>query len=422
MDGAFPPVQITRELLRRGHRVLFVELVDSPNPPQTENLRVVGLRALGLSELEGMRAWYGQPYGALEGWRAGVTCALDAFERADSGGRIAIWTLPFAPQVELAPLLKARGYYLVYDCIDNFEGLIRSGFHWYFLEVEDYLASECDLLVVLSDTLLEKFRAKTSRLAFVRNGITLDDFANVPPRPANPTPRRLGFWGTVTHFMVDADLVEYVAQSRPQWQIDIIGPYDTDPLAPPIAPRLRAQPNVHLLGRQPHAVLAQHLANFDACLLPSPVDPFNSGRDPIKLYEYLAGYRPVVATDLPQLDGIPYVYRAGDRDDFIAKIEEAVATPVDRARVDQFLAAQTWACRVDQLLQEIAHTPPRPALAPFVPPPPRETPETLRAYITHLERLTAERTAHVFQLAQMLSETGIRPTLRRIWKRVRGRS
>jgi glycosyltransferase involved in cell wall biosynthesis len=417
MDGALPPTQFARELLTRGHRVLFVEMDDSPNRPQTDNLRVVGLRVLGLSEMEGLRAWYGQAYGPLDAWRAGVTRALDEFECAAPNARVAIWTLPFAPLVELAPMLKARGYYLVYDCLDDFEGLTSAGYHLYFPEVEEYLVTQSDLLVVLSNTLVEKFRPKRDHIALIRDGITLSDFANVPPRTPNPAALRLGFWGTVTHFMVDADLLEYVAQSRPDWQIDMIGPYDADSLAPPIAPGLSMHPNIHLLGRRPHASLAQHLALLDVCLLPSPVDRFNLGRDPVKIYEYLAGYRPVVATNLTQLARMPYVYLARDRAEFVAKVEEAAATPVDHAAVDRFLAEQTWACRVDALLENISRVTPRTTISPFVPPPPHTAPDALRAYIAALERLIAQRTAHVHQLEEILAETGVGPGLRRIVKR-----
>jgi hypothetical protein len=420
MDGAFPTVQLAAELVKRGHRILYVEIQDSPDQPWTEDLRVVGPRALGLSELESTRAWYGQAYGALDAWRAGVTRALDEFERAGPEERIAVWALPFAPFVELAPMLKERGYYLIRDCLDDLEGLDIAGYHFYFPEVEDYLVTQCDLVVVCSTTLVEKFRPKREYVALIRNGITLSDFAGVPPHQADPAALHLGFWGSITHFMVDADLMEYIARARPNWHIDLIGPYDVDPLAPPVAPRLRALPNVRLLGRQPHAALAKHLANFDVGLVPSPVDRFNRGRDPLKVYEYLAGYRPVVSTNLTQLDGIPYVYLAGDYADFVAKVEEANATPIDHAVVEKFLAQQTWACRVDALLGNISRVPPRRRIAPFTPPPPRTSPEALRAYIAHLEHRVAQQAAHVRQLEGILAETGLRPALRRWWKQVSG--
>lgn len=414
MDGALPPVQFTRELLRRGHRVLFVELEHSAQRPRTRDLWVAGPQELGLAEMASQRAWYGQPYGELDAWREGVARALDEFEGEAPDGRVAIWTLPFAPLVELAPMLKGRGYYLVYDCLDDFEGLTTVGYHFYFREVEEYLIEQCDLVVALSDTLIEKFRVKRADIVLLRDGITPGDFANVPARVPDPGVLHLGFWGTITHFMVDLDLLEYVAKARPNWQIDLIGPYDFDPLAPRVGPRLSAHPNIHLLGRQPHAALARRLGEWDVCILPSPVDRFNLGRDPVKVYEYLAGYRKVVATNLRQLDWMPYVFLARDYSEFVAYVEEATASPVDHAVVDKFLAAQTWASRVDSLLGNIARTPARGGVAPFTPPPPKTNADALLAYIASLERLVAERTEHVRQLGRMLAETGVRHRLRRL--------
>ncbi|MGE5140478.1 MAG: hypothetical protein ACM3JD_13505 [Rudaea sp.] len=420
MDGAHRPAQLAKELLRRGHRVLFVELEDSPVKPNTDQLRVVGHYALGIGEREMTRAWYGRQYGDLKDWRAGVARALDDFERPDSDGRAVIWTIPLAPLVELAPLLKGRGYYLIYDCLDDFEGLDSAGYHLYFPEVEDYLVHQSDLLVVLSTSLYEKFRDKTDRIALVRDGIILNDFKDVTPRRTDPAALRLGFWGTITDFMIDCALLESVAAARPNWQIDLIGPYDVDPLATPVGPRLKAHPNIHLLGRQPHSALARHLSNFDACLIPSPVDRFNLGRDPVKTYEYLAGYRPVVATNLEQLAWMPYVYLARNPSEFIARIEEAAAVEIDRAVIDQFLAEQTWACRVDTLLEAVANYPPRASVLPFVQLPPKKSLAAAQAYIEHLEHELAERTALIHKMQGLLAEAGVRPALRRGWKRIRG--
>lgn len=419
MDGAHRPVQFACELLKRGHRVLFIELEHSTDQPHTRELWVVGPQQLGLSEMESARAWYGQSYGPLDGWRAGIGRTLDDFELPGIRERVAIWTCPFAPLVELAPMLKARGYYLIYDCLDDFEGLTTAGYHFYFDQIEEYLVKQADLLVVLSNTLVEKFRGARNDIALIRDGITLSDFANVPMRANADGSLRLGFWGTVTHFMVDTDLLEYVARERPNWEIDVIGPYDEDPLSPPLAPRLNTYPNIHLLGRRPHAALAGHLAGLDVCLLPSPVDRFNLGRDPVKIYEYLAGYRPVVATELTQLGWMPYVYLAHDYPDFVAKVEEAAAIPVDRGKIDKFLVEQTWARRVDSLLENIGRVPSRPTVASFSPPPPRNSPDALNAYIAHLELLVNQRTDHVHQLESMLAGTGLRPALRRIWRKIR---
>ncbi len=414
MDGAHRPVQFARELIQRGHRVLFIEFEPSPHRPRTENVRVVYPRELGLSELEALRAWYGQDYGPLAEWRAGVARALAEFERPGTEGRVAIWNWPFAPLAELVPLVHSRGYFLVYDCLDDFEGLAASGYHHhYFPEVEDYFVSQCDLTLVLSTNLLAKFEHRAAHIALIRDGITPGAFADVPPVKRSERGLRLGFWGTVTPHMVDVALLEYIAQARPDWQIDIIGPYDEDPDAPAVAPRLRAHSNIHLLGRKPHAELPRYLADFDVCLLPAPADQFNRGRDPVKLYEYLAGGRPVVATDLPQIAWMPYVYRATSPAEFVARVKEAAATPVDPQRIQDFIAAQTWACRVDDLLQNISRITPRPAVAPFTPPAPRSSPDALRAMNAHLERLVQERTAHVHRLEALLAQTGVRPALRR---------
>lgn len=51
------------------------------------------------------------------------------------------------------------------------------------------------------------------------------------------------------------------------------------------------------LGPKPHLEIADHIAAMDVCVVPKR--PLSSGYSPIKLFEYLACGRPVVASDLP---------------------------------------------------------------------------------------------------------------------------
>jgi glycosyltransferase involved in cell wall biosynthesis len=78
---------------------------------------------------------------------------------------------------------------------------------------------------------------------------------------------------------------------------------------------------------------------------------------PLKLYEYLAAGKPVVATGLPALADIDpeVVLTAGRADDVAAAIEAALSRSSEDARERRMsLAAQnTWESRVEKLLELI---------------------------------------------------------------------
>ena len=59
---------------------------------------------------------------------------------------------------------------------------------------------------------------------------------------------------------------------------------------------LEEQPNVHFLGAKTPEELVGYPAHFDACIMPYRMDDYTKYIYPLKLHEYLASGRPVVAS------------------------------------------------------------------------------------------------------------------------------
>ncbi len=64
----------------------------------------------------------------------------------------------------------------------------------------------------------------------------------------------------------------------------------------PLGTRVPARPNVHILPPVPFRLYPACLSAFDVCILPNRVNAYTAGNDPIKIYDYLAGGTPIVAT------------------------------------------------------------------------------------------------------------------------------
>lgn len=418
MGGAGRPIHyLARELLRRGERVLFVQVVAQEKDVCERNLTVVDFHALGFGETALRRAWFGlNPRADFQNAFARV---LDAFE-APNAERVVVYGDPFVPFVVWFPLFRARGYKIVYDALDDFDAFPEIGLYFANRDAEEFLVTHSDLVVAVSTTLIEKLSRWTHRapVQLLRQGFDPATFrasAAPPPRrertplrsptdgnAAASVPCTLGFWGHVNAFNLDVALIEYVARARPQWTIQLIGPLDRDPTLPRVEQSLRALPNVQLLGAVAHAELPTHLQKFDAALVPFPVNAFNRARDPLKVFEYLAGYKPVVAAHAPQLAGMPYVFLADTAPEFLAAIEHALTLQVDRAAIDAYLQDCTWSKRLDQLLGWLAQCQPAPLDAP-VPEIARWYADAAlaanaREYIARTEQLLDERTRYISAL------------------------
>ena len=89
---------------------------------------------------------------------------------------------------------------------------------------------------------------------------------------------------------------------------------------------LEAMPNVRLEGQQPYALMPAYLRRFDVCIIPFKVNPITEATDPVKFYEYVSQGKPVVATAMAELAPYgEYLYIAADHDDFLAKVDQALA-------------------------------------------------------------------------------------------------
>jgi glycosyltransferase involved in cell wall biosynthesis len=199
-------------------------------------------------------------------------------------------------------------------------------------------------LCAVSNAIVERI-APRGPSAVVPNGVDPDIWLEPGTAPAwlveLPGPRLL-YIGTLDS-RLDVDAVRAVAQAWPEGTVALVGPLtEPDHLAPVLA-----EPNVFVhepVARQQVAALA-HAA--DACLVLHNKTTLTEAMSPLKLYEYLASGRPVVATDLEpvrQVEGP--VTRVAPGGDFVAGVRTALAAgPVSEAERRDLIETNSWANR-----------------------------------------------------------------------------
>jgi glycosyltransferase involved in cell wall biosynthesis len=105
------------------------------------------------------------------------------------------------------------------------------------------------------------------------------------------------------------------------------------------------------------------LRSFDACLLLGNEESFHYS--PMKLYEYLASAKPVIATRVGQVGQVlsrtfgEWLVPAGDADGIVDRIERLAGRPAERHSLgskarDIVLRSASWDVRADALLEALA--------------------------------------------------------------------
>lgn len=116
--------------------------------------------------------------------------------------------------------------------------------------------------------------------------------------------------------------------------------------------RLTSIPGVHLQAPLPRSEVPAVVAAADVCLLPHARTPLTQAMSPLKAYEYLAGGRPVVATDLEPVRNIsPRISLVGRGASFGEAVASALGQePQPETERLAFLERHSWRRRHETIL------------------------------------------------------------------------
>jgi GT2 family glycosyltransferase/glycosyltransferase involved in cell wall biosynthesis len=225
----------------------------------------------------------------------------------------------------------------IYDCMDHHDGFGNTGAGIAALELS--LLKEAEAIVTTSQSLRDIAAQHNPNIALIRNGAEYEFFATAPVAVFKDSQGRrvIGYYGAIAEWM-DVNLVEKLARRFDDCLVLLVG-------ADECGARQRLAPlaNVLFTGEVKYAELPYYLYGIDVCLLPFRVTPLTLATNPVKVYEYLAAGKPVVAIDLPELTQFGgQVVIATTHEDFLASVEVALASP---DAPDAIIARRAFAVR-----------------------------------------------------------------------------
>jgi glycosyltransferase involved in cell wall biosynthesis len=160
---------------------------------------------------------------------------------------------------------------------------------------EEWLLTHADAVVACS-TELQRRKAAARRgtpIELIPNAVDVAAYRKPVPLPADLPPSSAVYVGTLHTDRLDVELCESTAQAlHGRGTLVLVGP---SALTPSDADRLRSA-GVVILGARSHRSVVGYLQHADVLVVPHVVSAFTDSLDPIKMYEYAAVGRPVVAT------------------------------------------------------------------------------------------------------------------------------
>jgi glycosyltransferase involved in cell wall biosynthesis len=204
-------------------------------------------------------------------------------------------------------------------------------------------------VVAVSQAIVDRIMP-TGPSAVIPNGVAPEEWRSPPAPPswfaALPSPRIL--YVGVLDDRLDVSAVREVAARFSQGTVVLLGPVG-DPAA--VDP-LRHVPNIRIEPPVGRAEVASVVHAAEVCVMPHRRMRITAAMSPLKLYEYLAGGRPVAATDLPPVHAVhPSIVRVREDETFADGVADALARgPLSEGERLAFIDASSWQRRYDDLL------------------------------------------------------------------------
>ena len=237
----------------------------------------------------------------------------------------------------------------VYDAMDELSKFKFAPEH--LLSYEQELIDRADVVFTGGSSLYEAKKDRHHSVHCFPSSVDRTHFAKARSRQFEPAdqedlPRpRLGFYGVIDE-RFDTELLDRMAEMRPDWSFVMVGPVvkisDAD---------LPRRHNIHYLGSKTYDQLPAYLSGWDVALMPFAMNDSTEFISPTKTPEYLAGGKPVVSTPIRDvvrhyghLEGVAI---ASTAEEFVAACETALDLSSNPeggwlAEADLMLSATSW--------------------------------------------------------------------------------
>ena len=326
------PISCARYLADHGYTVIFVEIWGTAEEPRHVPGEEVypGILAIPLEVFEQN---------------------LEVIANASPNQRSYLCTIPHAGLWGLVLPLRAQGFHIHYDIMDDWQEFHRvDQAEWYSFLVEKDLIMGSDSVTAVSSALVQKFAACRSDIAVVGNGYQPSAMACeqfIAAHTPLEHPKTIGYFGHFSDGWFDWDTVFHAARERPQYRFELIG----WGLSESARARMSGFPNVTFVGLVPQSNLHSYAKKWWAAMIPFVPSPLSAAVDPLKIYEYLHLGLNSLVTGISGIASYPMVWYAADQDGFVAALDQLPDRPDGQtlAAAAEFLKMCLWDRRLESL-------------------------------------------------------------------------
>jgi hypothetical protein len=158
----------------------------------------------------------------------------------------------------------------------------------------------------------------------------------------------IGYYGAIADWM-DFELIEFCANHNPDWIFLFVGQVYPNVAIPKLA-------NVVIWNKIDYDLLPTLLRMIDVAIVPFKINDITLNTSPVKIFEYMAGGKPIVSTRLPEVEKFGGVMTAETKVLFNELLARALAVKDDPEYLEilrQCSKINTWDNRIGTVINEL---------------------------------------------------------------------
>lgn len=230
------------------------------------------------------------------------------------------------------------------------------------LRCEYRLATSADLVLANSVRFANELQAYNPNVFPIETGVNLDlyDTSRTYETPADvreiPHPI-IGYLGALSSVRLNTDLLLALARQCPQYSFVLTGPEDEVFRVHP----LHQMSNVYFLGQKNIEEVPSYMNAYDVCINPQRVNAITDGNYPLKIDEYLAMGKPIIATSTHTMRDVfaAYTHLAESTEEWITAIDTALSETGNQTLSQKRIAfahTHSWGHSVSKIYNAIEKT------------------------------------------------------------------
>jgi len=209
-------------------------------------------------------------------------------------------------------------------------------------------------------------RVPAKQITIVRNGPDLSYLKPIAPDPSLSKPGKtmicyvgdMGFHDGIDYLLRALHVLIYDMEQTALWAV-LVGDGSAYTAMQTMSKQLELEPYVTFTGRVPHHDVVRYISSADICVAPEPANSYNDRSTMIKIMEYMAVGKPIVAFDLAEhrvsAANAALYATPNDERDFAKQIALLIENPtlgVERGNYGRTRAEQTlaWPHQAQKLL------------------------------------------------------------------------